>query len=394
MKTILQVMWHQQAIFVLAMLLCVVCVGCSAGDDSSTSSGQDDDDAVDDDTPPFGDDDDDDSDDDYDGYDGADCLNAECVIEQEDAGREWECQVGDSAACLCDESYREFIEQAGQAYGATVSEAEIQTEIAAIHEGEEEMLDGLSAGELSAGLRAAMNEDWLLDKLTLRPLNVYFVESTKQEGYTEHRLILDDPLAGEVLAIYLQPDGAGPFPAVIGLHGHSESADIFHTLHGGELYPAAGIATIAISLRTMCGEETEDDITRSALLHGLNFLGMQIYELLNATRFLRNRPEIDATKIGVHCHSGGCSIANLAVRISDRFQALATDHHVNYLDDDVFWEEGWWLHHTAPKLWPYGELVNDFSSLPFSWQSFDYGYPEGNEQVVEFFADVLTVRFN
>ncbi|HVF38296.1 MAG TPA: alpha/beta fold hydrolase [Gemmatimonadaceae bacterium] len=117
-------------------------------------------------------------------------------------------------------------------------------------------------------------------------------------------------LAGaKVPSILLLPDGSGPFPAVLLLHGYSSSK---HRLAESMGQPLAvrGIASLSIDL-PLHGSR-DDAIIREARTNPLGLIqhwNMALAEARAAVRWLREHETIDAQQISVAGYSLGSYIA-------------------------------------------------------------------------------------
>jgi hypothetical protein len=193
-----------------------------------------------------------------------------------------------------------------------------------------------------------------------RPLEVRSSES--DAGATvERTLTLTDPFVGDLHAILLLPKGAGPFPAVIALHGHGDRAEVYRDEHHGRDYPAHGLALLMLTFRGMNIDVYEHQATQTLMANGLHLMGMRVYEALLGLQYLRSLPEIDPQRIGLIGHSGGSSTGNLVVRLEPAFQAYVSDHQVDYLSSDP--DEAYHCE-TVPGLYPLHNLVNDLATAP------------------------------
>ena len=106
-----------------------------------------------------------------------------------------------------------------------------------------------------------------------------------------------DGLAGKLIL----PNGAGPFPAVVLVHGSGKQSAV-DTYHNGYFFASHGIATLVYDKRgtgRSAGEFTADFETLS------NDVG-------SAVRWLASRAEIDAKRIGLSGYSQGGWVAPLA----------------------------------------------------------------------------------
>ncbi len=218
----------------------------------------------------------------------------------------------------------------------------------------------LGPGELAAAVEGALSLSFLRRGIADRPLEVR--GSSRDAGaFEERQLSLADPYVGDVPAILLLPKGRGPFPAVLALHGHGDSAAAFRDEHNGRDYPERGVALLMLTLRGMNIDRYEHEAARTLMAHGLHLMGVRVYEALLGLKLLRRLPEIDPERIGLIGHSGGSSTGNLVVWLEPGFRAYVSDHQVDYRSSDP--DEPYHCE-TVPGLYPLHRLVNDLAAAP------------------------------
>jgi len=211
----------------------------------------------------------------------------------------------------------------------------------------------------------------------------------------EQRLLFRDPWVGHFEGLLLLPEGDGPFPALLALHGHGDSEGRYRDLHHARDYAARGIAILMIRFRAMEIDACEHQLARELVARGITLMGMRVYESLVALRHLGERSDIDASRLGMIGHSGGSSTGNLVIRLAPELRAYVSDHGVDYRH--VVWYEPWHCE-TVPGLAPLARQVNDLSSahvpvwrVPYSFgreKWFDRDAREA-QQLVDFFAREL-----
>ena len=89
-------------------------------------------------------------------------------------------------------------------------------------------------------------------------------------------------------------------------------------------------------------------------------------------------------KIGLIGHSGGSSTGNLTVRIEPKFKAFVSDNQVDWYkssDTEPYHCE------TAPALYPYHDLINDFTTSVTPVLQVPYGYVTGMQPIWQFFRE-------
>jgi dienelactone hydrolase len=186
--------------------------------------------------------------------------------------------------------------------------------------------------DLERRIRRALAVDMLLDGIDDRLLMVAVLGEKTNPGILERRLLFGDPEIGSFEALLLLPPGIGPHPAVIGLHGHRERAEDFASEHSGRNLARNGFAVLIPTLRVHNCKPSETRIALELLENGLTLMGLRVYETLLMAKYLDSLDQVDSSRIGLFGHSGGSSIANLLVRVSDAFSAKVTDLPSTYLD--------------------------------------------------------------
>ncbi|RMH22328.1 MAG: hypothetical protein D6696_03695 [Acidobacteria bacterium] len=226
---------------------------------------------------------------------------------------------------------------------------------------------------------------FLIDGLAERPLAVAVLgESRTRDGTVRRRLLLWDPAVGSFEATLLLPAGRGPFPGVVGLHGHRDDDVTFAEEFLGERLAENGVAVLMPRFRVHDCSLLENLIARKLLDQGLTLLGLRVYETLLMYKVLDDLDAVDARRVGLLSHSGGSSTANLVVRISDAFRAHVADYRVDYLNAcgplDVHCE-------TVSALAPLATQVNDFSTLtiPHLLVPYKFSDPRLRREIVTFF---------
>ncbi|MDP8222941.1 MAG: hypothetical protein P9L99_06240 [Candidatus Lernaella stagnicola] len=360
-------------IALLAILLLLTAGLACGGGGGSNENGRvdDDDDTADDDT---GGDDDNDSE---------TCPNIYCVQEETDLDAPWECE-GNAGDCY--EDFYDFLDLAG-AYGDAIPEAELDAQIDAIRNDEVPLFEGaLTAAELSDTLVTGLNFAFLHDGLYQRLLTVTKIAEYDENGYTELNFLFDDPLTGTTLGVFLLPDGPGPHPAIVAVHGHEGDARDFIENFGGVYYAQHGIAVLALTMRVLSGVPWEPTIARELLLGGFTLPAYRMAENLNAYRYLQYREDIDNDSIGLMSHSGGNCSNNLLIRVASGFQAYVSDFTCTYGDIDG---GGNLASSFVPTIFPYHELVNDFETAALPVFVGPYGYEGLEEDILAFFTEHL-----
>ena len=194
-----------------------------------------------------------------------------------------------------------------------------------------ERLD-LDAKSLGRRILQGLSISDLLVELDERPLMVAVLEETSGPGLLERRLLFGDPEVGSFEGLLLMPSSPGPHPAVIGLHGHRHDSERFAAEFLGRELASQGFVVLVPELRAHDCSLAENKIATALLKGGRTLMGLRVYEVLLMAKYLQHTDAVDAARIGLLGHSGGSSVADLAVFVSDAFAAKVTDYQPDYRD--------------------------------------------------------------
>lgn len=252
--------------------------------------------------------------------------------------------------------------------------------------------DGL-AEEVWAGV----GMEFLFDDLSRRPLQVLQgppLPRFSPDGvpYTEQEVILRDRFAGDVPGLLLLPVGPGPFPAVVALPGHAETAGQHVDNRYGARFPEAGLALLAVSFRAyqQTGDggpiRPESAASRRFLCEGFSLLGMRAYEATLAARALGAHPLTEGQPLGAIGHSGGSNTSYALVWRKDvPIEAWVFDNSPANFDMDEF--QGSYTLDCAvhEELERVSGLMGDLCAMPADWgrpwRRVPYAYAPGVEPV-------------
>lgn len=305
------------------------------------------------------------------------------VLEKEELGAEWACtQPAD-----CTEEYEAFLEKA-PLYTKHVTQEAVMEQLRAIDEGQVALLEGpMTQEQLRSVLLARLGIAFLMEEFDERVLIATTVATADGgAGYSERHLLLKDPWVGTFEAYLLVPNGEGPFPAVVALHGHDETAQLYRETYHGNDYPAAGYAILFLTgrvLGTGDGAMKEHKVSLDLLTSGYTLMGLRVYEAILGLKYLRHLAVIDSQRIGIIGHETGSSTANLAIRVEPGFKACVTDRQTDYAQ----WAAAFSIvnSESIPDLYPYSALVNDFTTSAAPVLVTLDKYPEGMEPIYQFF---------
>ncbi len=256
----------------------------------------------------------------------------------------------------------------------------------------------LSAAKLREDLVETLNIAVLLDgdqqhsSLDARPLEVVTIGERDGGGYVEFELVLRDPYVGSFHGLLLLPKGEGPFPVVLVLPGHGESAAEHRDNRFGWLLPEEGIAALILDTRAYDTGPAEHEASLSLLCGGFSMMTVRVYEALLALKFLRSRAEICNDRIGLLGHSGGSVTGNLLIRLWPGIKGYVSDLtaiHFNVgdpLEGDEFGQIG---DETHPGLARLSANLNVLETAGTPVLSVPYGYSDGPVAMFEFFEEHL-----
>jgi len=260
-------------------------------------------------------------------------------------------------------------------------------------------IPGLSAAQLREDLIETLNMGALLEgnqqhsSLDARPLEVVTIGERDGGGYRELELVLRDPYVGSFRALFLLPKGDGPFPAVLVLPGHGESAAEHRDNRFGWLLPEEGLAALILDTRAYDTGPAEHEASLSLLCGGFSMMTVRVYEALLALKFLRGRTEICNGRLGLLGHSGGSVTGNLLIRLWPGIKGYVSDLtaiHFNVgdpLEGDAF---GQIADETHPGLARLSANLNALETAGTPVLSVPYGYSDGPVAMFEFFEEHLS----
>ncbi|MBI5526316.1 MAG: hypothetical protein HY897_08270 [Deltaproteobacteria bacterium] len=304
------------------------------------------------------------------------------VSTSEEPGADWACT--ETGSCTAD--YLAFRGKAAQ-WRKPVTAVEIDKRLSDIEAGSVEVLhDAVAPDALRDAILDKLNMRFLVEGLEGRPFGVKVVANAETEEYRETSLLFEDPYVGTFKGLLLKPKRGRAFPGIVAIHGHGDDAAAYRDTYHGSEYPGRGYAVLMRTMRAMNIDEHEHAVTRALLLDGFNLIALRAYETMLGVSLMRCLPDVDPDRIGLIGHSGGSSSGNLVVRLDPRVKAYVSDHQVNWHSSG----EGEPYHcETAPSLYPWHDLINDFSTSETSVLQALYGYVTGMDEIWQFFAEKL-----
>ena len=163
------------------------------------------------------------------------------------------------------------------------------------------------------------------------PFNTRETGSIKMKGYTIRNIAFQTRPGVYATANLYVPDGKGPFPAVLHMHGHWTNAKadegtiqpVAHTLASNG-YVCLTIDAFGAGERSTIDGTPEyhgGNLGASLMNIGESLMGFQISENIRAVDLLCSLPYVDSTKIGAPGASGGGNQTMWVTAMDDRIKA-------------------------------------------------------------------------
>lgn len=201
---------------------------------------------------------------------------------------------------------------------------------------------------------------------TKAPLNPRVTGGFQRDGYRVENIVFESFPGYPVTANLYLPAGAGPFPAVLGVAGHSRNGKSSATYqHAWIGFAKRGYAVLAFdpagqgerlmyydpsSGDSLVGIGTAEHIAAGlpAMLLGQGFARYEIWDGIRAFDYLLTRREIDSKRIAVAGNSGGGTQAAYLAVFEPRLAAVISSCYMTR------WRELW--HGPGPQdaeqVWP------------------------------------------
>lgn len=302
----------------------------------------------------------------------------------------------DHNLCSDTSSYKEFIIN-NKKYSKHFTKEELDNQFNEAANYIDEHPEGKFAENLKKKIINKLNIGFVLKNINKKELIVETINVNKYKKYTEKKLLFKDTEVGDISVLILIPKGHGPWPAIIGLHGHGDSKEIFKKNYFGKYLAKKGFVVILPDLRAMCCDKPEENISEELLSNGFTLMGLRVYETQLLIKYLKSKKFVNS-EIGIIGHSGGSELANLVIRINNSLKAGISDFESDMLDlcwdrKDCIIPSPYCRTHcqTIPALSYYMPQINDSSTLEIPFLKFNYKYPEADdkEQVLNFFETNL-----
>ena len=181
-----------------------------------------------------------------------------------------------------------------------------------------------------AEIRRGLEEAWDFpnEKCPLEPKQL---GEEQRDGYRFEKLIFQTMPGVWMTAHAYIPDGKGPFPAILQVHGHWKGAKQDPVPQARCIGAAKqGFFVLAVDafgagergLGKNLGEYHGEMVGATLFPVGKPLSGIQVYENMRAVDYLQSRPEVIPAKIGITGASGGGNQSMYAGAYDERFSAV------------------------------------------------------------------------
>lgn len=162
------------------------------------------------------------------------------------------------------------------------------------------------------------------------PLDCREYGTVRMKGYSIRKITYQSRKGFHVTANLYVPDGKGPFPGVINMHGHWQQGKIAERVQErGHLLASCGYVCLCVDAFG-AGERGSDHgvfeyhgstLGASLLNIGETLMGCQVVDNMRGVDLLCSLPNVDAAKIGATGASGGGNQTMWLTAMDDRIQA-------------------------------------------------------------------------
>lgn len=163
------------------------------------------------------------------------------------------------------------------------------------------------------------------------PLEPKVLGELKRDGYRVEKVVFQTRPGVFMTANAYIPDGKGPFPAILQVHGHWKGAKqdpvvqsrcIGAVKHGFFVLCVDAFGAGERGLSKNLGEYHGEMVGATLFPVGLALSGLQVYENMRAIDYIQSRSEVDGTKIGVTGASGGGNQTMYIGAMDERLSAV------------------------------------------------------------------------
>jgi dienelactone hydrolase len=163
-------------------------------------------------------------------------------------------------------------------------------------------------------LRTRLEQAWGGFPAERCPLEPRMIGTIPRDGYRIDKLLLQTMPGVWMTALAYVPEGSGPFPAILNVHGHWKHAKLEPVVQSRCIGAAKlGFLVLAVdafgagerAIGTALGEYHGEMAGATLLPIGRPLSGIQVYENMRAVDYLQSRRDVIADRIGVTGASGG-----------------------------------------------------------------------------------------
>jgi len=163
------------------------------------------------------------------------------------------------------------------------------------------------------------------------PLRARTVGQIKRDGYRLEKIVFQTWPGLTMTANAYIPDGQGPFPAVLCVHGHWQPAKQEPRVQARSIGLAKlGFVVLAVDafgagergLEKALGEYHGEMVASTLWPSGQSLAGIQVYENIRAVDYLQSRSEVIDDRIGITGTSGGGNQTMYAGAYEERFACV------------------------------------------------------------------------
>lgn len=207
----------------------------------------------------------------------------------------------------------------------------VRAQASALHEGDRAPATIEEWLARRAEIRAALERAWGSFPETPCPLEPQKLGEEARDGYRFEKWIFQTLPGVWMTAFAYVPEGDGPHPAILQVHGHWKFAKQDPVVQSRCIGAAKlGFFVLAVDafgagergLGKQLGEYHGEMVGATLFPIGRPLSGIQVYENMRAVDYLQSRPEVDADRIGITGASGGGNQTMYAGAFDERFGAV------------------------------------------------------------------------
>jgi len=181
----------------------------------------------------------------------------------------------------------------------------------------------------------------LWDAMMVEPergdLNARVVARRRKRGYVVENVVFESRPGFLVTGNFYLPEGKGPFPAVLEVHGHYPRGKFEpHVQAIASTLAKAGIAVLAVD-KAGYGDRWFQGHREGVWLPavGMSLPGLLLWDNVRALDYLQSREEVDASRIGVTGSSGGGNQTMYLAALDERVTAAVPVASAEVFEDQV-----------------------------------------------------------